>query len=110
MSLLWPTFFMGMSLPLLSKAVTRTVDRAPDRIGALYGFNTLGAAVGAFVTTWILLRSFSFETNLRWGAALNFACAVGALAVSRRLGDRSASAVKEDAASGTTPSSLRLST
>ena len=44
--LLWPTFFMGMSLPLLARALADA--RAPgERIAALYGWNTLGAACGS---------------------------------------------------------------
>ena len=77
-SLLWPTFFMGVSLPLLAKALTRDVREAAPTIGRLYGINTLGAAVGALITTWILVPRLGLEQTLKVGAALNFACA-GAL-------------------------------
>jgi predicted membrane-bound spermidine synthase len=83
--LLWPTFFMGTSLPLLAKAVTRRVEGAAGRVGALYGFNTLGAALGAFCTTWVLSRMLGFENAVRVGAALNAAVALGALALWPRL-------------------------
>src|SRR5260370_3200651 len=73
--LLWPTFFMGVSLPLLAKALTRDVGDAGQRIGRLYGIHTLGAAIGALVTTWILLPQLGLEQSLKVGAALNFACA-----------------------------------
>jgi len=79
-SLLWPTFFMGVSLPLLAKALTRDVREAAATIGRLYGINTLGAAVGALITTWILLPQFGLEQTLKVGASLNFGCA-GALAL-----------------------------
>ena len=74
-SLLWPTFFMGVSLPLLAKALTRDVDEAAPTIGRLYGINALGAATGALTTTWILLPQVGLEQVLKIGAALNFACA-----------------------------------
>src|SRR5438067_3035369 len=77
-SLLWPTFFMGVSLPLLAKALTRDVEDAAPTIGRLYGINTLGAAIGALVTTWIFLPQLGLEQALKVGAALNFAC-VGVL-------------------------------
>ncbi|MBF8301603.1 MAG: spermine synthase, partial [Acidobacteria bacterium] len=64
-SLLWPTFFMGASLPLLARAMTDRLER---------GFNTLGAASGALVATWWLLPNFGLEGSLRVGAALNVAC------------------------------------
>src|ERR1700736_1242359 len=74
-SLLWPTFFMGVSLPLLAKALTRDVWEAAPTIGRLYGINTLGAAIGALVTTWVLLPQLGLEKTLKVGATLNFACA-----------------------------------
>jgi spermidine synthase len=74
-SLLWPTFFMGLSLPLLAKALTRDVVEAAPTIGRLYGINTLGAAVGALVTTWFLFPNLGLEQTLKVGAALNFGCA-----------------------------------
>jgi spermidine synthase len=70
-SLLIPTFCMGVSLPALARALTRSIERAAGTIGALYGVNTLGAAVGAGVTTWIFLRQYSFETILYIGAEIN---------------------------------------
>src|SRR5262245_11458448 len=36
-SLLWPTFFMGASLPLLARALTLQVATASSTIGTLYG-------------------------------------------------------------------------
>lgn len=78
---LWPTFFMGMSLPILAKALT-TDGRHPARwIPLLYGSNTIGAACGSLFATAILFRTFDFVSNVRLGAALSFACAVGALAL-----------------------------
>ena len=79
LSLLIPTFFMGMTLPLLSRALSDSVDGAARMIGALYGLNTLGSAVGAFITGWVLFRMMGFENSLYVGAILNFLCAVGAL-------------------------------
>jgi spermidine synthase len=83
-SLLWPTFFMGVSLPLLARGLTEDLDRAPVRIGQLYGFNTLGAATGAFVATWLLLPRFGLDGVLRIAAVANLVCA---LLVVRWLGN-----------------------
>ncbi len=79
LTLLWPTFFMGLSLPLLSRAFTDSAGQAATRIGSLYGWNTLGAAAGALVTVWVLARTVGFETSLRVGAVLNLICAVASL-------------------------------
>jgi spermidine synthase len=83
-SLLVPTFLMGVSLPLLSRALTHQVADAGRIIGSLYGWNTLGAATGAFATTWILVPNIGLEGALVCGAAANFLCALGAFAISKQ--------------------------
>ncbi len=84
LTLLWPTFFMGMSLPLLAKAVSLR-DSPPEAwIGTLYGANTLGAAAGSLVTVWVLARTVGFARAVEWGALLNLACAVGGLAMAAK--------------------------
>jgi spermidine synthase len=80
-SLLLPTFCMGMTLPILAKAFTAKIETAPAIIGFLYGVNTLGAALGALMTPWFLLRHFAFPEILQMGAALNAICAIGAVFV-----------------------------
>jgi spermidine synthase len=76
---------MGMSLPLLSKALTRNVRTAPGIIGGLYGVNTLGAATGAFISGWLLGRLFGFEATIRIAAVINCVCALGAMMLAARL-------------------------
>lgn len=78
-SLLIPTFCMGVSLPALARALTHSIEIAARSIGSLYGVNTLGAAIGAGVTTWIFLRQYSFETILYIGARINALAALTAL-------------------------------
>jgi spermidine synthase len=78
-SLLIPTFFMGASLPLLSRALASRLERAASVIGVLYGVNTLGAAAGALVATWVLLPRLGLEGSIRVGVILNVLCAVGVL-------------------------------
>ena len=84
-SLLWPTFFMGASLPLLSRAVTHTLDRAARAVGTLYGVNTLGAAAGALLSTWVLLPTFGLDGSVRVGAMLNAACALALIPIALRF-------------------------
>ena len=78
-SLLWPTFFMGASLPLLSRALASRIERASSVIGMLYGVNTLGAAAGALLSTWVFLPRLGLEGSLRVGVLLNVGCAVALL-------------------------------
>jgi spermidine synthase len=77
--LLWPTFLMGLSLPLLARALTENAAVSPRRIGGLYGWNTLGAALGALVTVFVVVRLHGFAAAVAVGAALNLACAATAL-------------------------------
>jgi len=80
-SLLIPTFCMGVTLPILAKTFTAKIETASAVVGYLYGVNTLGAAVGALATPWLLLRHLPFSNVLQIGAALNAACALGAILV-----------------------------
>ena len=75
-SLLVPTFFMGASLPLLSRALASRLERAASVIGILYGVNTLGAAAGALVSTWVLLPRLGLDGSIRVGVLFNVFCAL----------------------------------
>src|SRR6266481_1079094 len=55
-SLAVPTILMGMSLPLLARAMVRDLETASGTLAFLYGTNVLGAAVGALITPWVLIR------------------------------------------------------
>ena len=101
-SLLWPTFFMGVSLPLLARALTEDLDRAAVRIGQLYGFNTLGAAAGALVSTWLLLPRVGFGGALWIGGATNLVCALMVLTWLRDA-PRAAAAAPRQPRAGSTP-------
>ncbi|MCZ6463353.1 MAG: hypothetical protein O7A09_03360 [Proteobacteria bacterium] len=81
LTLLLPTTAMGLSLPVLTRAVVVRMDRAAESISWLYGVNTLGAALGALVGGVYLAGTFGYEGTLRIGAALNAAAGLIALAV-----------------------------
>src|SRR6185369_14044000 len=80
-SLLLPTFLMGMTFPLLAKALTPAVELAGKRIGSLYAVNTLGAAFGALTTAWVLLGAFDLPQILQMAAAIDIAIGVAAIAL-----------------------------
>lgn len=83
-TLLWPTFLMGVTLPLLARGLTRTIGATGHVVGSLYGWNTLGAAAGAFVSTWVFLPRFGLERSLWIAAAVNVSCAALATELARR--------------------------
>ena len=62
---------MGVSLPLLSRALAETTSTASRRIASLYGWNTVGAALGSLLTVWVILRATDFRHATWIGAALN---------------------------------------
>lgn len=78
-TLLLPTFCMGVTLPVLSRALSASVATAPDRIAGLYGWNTLGAAAGAWAGSAWLVRSLGYEHSLWVGALVNLGCAAAAV-------------------------------
>ena len=78
-TLLWPTFWMGVSLPVLSRAIAPQIGDAARRVGILYGLNTLGAAAGAFATTWLLFPRIGFDSSLTWAVVLNVSAALAVL-------------------------------
>ena len=75
-----PTVLMGMSLPLLVRATVAEGRAAPRTIGLLYAINLAGAAAGALLTPWILIRSFGMAGALQAAAAANLLAGVVALA------------------------------
>lgn len=79
-----PTFLMGSTLPLLSRALVRDTSIAPD-VGRLYGVNTIGAAAGAIATAgpWLLART-GLEPLVLGAAALNAIAGLGALLLASR--------------------------
>jgi predicted membrane-bound spermidine synthase len=80
-----PTALMGMSLPLLVRSLVRERAAAAATIGRLYGANALGAAAGALLTPWLLMRFLGVTGAVLVGAALSAAAALGALLLVRRV-------------------------
>lgn len=50
-----PTILMGATLPCLVRFLTRSRTELANRIGLLYGFNTLGAAIGTLTVGFVLI-------------------------------------------------------
>lgn len=78
-----PTFLMGMSLPFLVRALVDETEGAARTVGYLYALNTLGAACGALLTPWVLVRHHGMRAALLCAAAANLAAGLGALGLLR---------------------------
>lgn len=63
-----PTTLMGATLPLLSRFTTQRLERMGRDLGRLYALNTLGAALGAALTGFLLVPFLGVQTTL-WAAA-----------------------------------------
>src|SRR3954471_10452431 len=70
-----PTFAMGASFPI-------GIVASPDA-GALYAANTIGAALGALLSGFVLLPAFGMFGTTLVAVALNVGAAVGALALAQ---------------------------
>src|SRR5262245_53071070 len=73
-----PAALMGGTVPLLARGVVGHGEAAQG-VGALYGWNTLGAAVGAAIATYGLLPMFGLTAAITSAAVLNFIIGIAAL-------------------------------
>jgi len=80
LSLAVPTTLMGMSLPFLARATVTSVSSASTEIGILYGINIFGAATGAAVTPWLLIRYVGIDGAIYVGSVCNLFAGVGIFA------------------------------
>jgi len=70
--LLLPTSLMGATLPMLVAFLVRSNRNVGLSIGALYAVNTLGAALGAGVVSFLAFHWLDLLQTIRVAAALNF--------------------------------------
>jgi predicted membrane-bound spermidine synthase len=81
--LVLPTTLMGMTLPMLVRATVWDARTACGTISFLYGANTLGAAIGAAITPWVLIGFLGVRGAVAAGAAVNVAVGLSALLLLR---------------------------
>ncbi|HET9492154.1 MAG TPA: fused MFS/spermidine synthase [Methylomirabilota bacterium] len=78
LAILPPATLMGGTVPLLARGVAGRGD-ATGGVGTLYGWNTLGAALGAGLATYALLPTIGLRVAVALAAAVNLM--VGAVAL-----------------------------
>ncbi|MSP26268.1 MAG: spermidine synthase, partial [Myxococcales bacterium] len=77
-----PTTAMGLTLPMLARALSHGSDARESsqrRLGILYAINTLGGAIGALASAYVVLPALGLAGTMRAAAAVNIA--IGAVAV-----------------------------
>ena len=71
-----PTFLMGMTLPLLTKIFNDIIDDFLGAVSFLYFINTIGAAVGAIIASYVIISFFGLLKAVYFAAAINFSMAI----------------------------------
>lgn len=69
--LIFPTFLMGATLPILTSFFNRYILNVGQSIGTLYFYNTLGAAIGALATGFVLFNYITLSQTIYLAAGLN---------------------------------------
>ncbi len=96
-----PTVAMGVTLPMLARAVAgqaddeATVGRARRRLALLYAVNTGGGALGALLCAYWVLPALGVYATMRAAAVVNVGIGIVAILIARRearLGSGDASA------------------
>lgn len=80
--LLVPSTAMGITLPLLTKALTNPQSTFGTILGSLYGWNTAGAVVGVIACEMYLVRVLGVHGTALFAGALNLLAAAAAAAIS----------------------------
>ena len=78
-----PTTMMGITLPLLTAAVTTGTRTTGLGVSLLYSMNTLGAMTGTLLTGYLLIPAIGIQKSFLLAAALNVLVGLTALWLSR---------------------------
>jgi spermidine synthase len=89
-----PTTAMGLTLPLLTKALARGEANFGRVLGRLYGWNTLGGVAGALCGELWLISWLGQRGTALAAAALNVTAAAVALLLARHAGEAQAPEVE----------------
>jgi len=69
--LIVPATFMGATLPVLSKFVSREEAHIGKDVGTLYSINTFGAVFGAWASAFVFMRLWGVQSTIWITALLN---------------------------------------
>ncbi len=91
-ALIVPTTLMGGTLPVLSRFVAGRTGSLGRQLSFLYGFNTLGAVLGALAAGFALLPALGVRATLLVAAATNLSVGLAAVGLARTPWARAAPA------------------
>ena len=81
--LVLPTLLMGATLPVLSRFFVRSFARLGQRVGDLYGTNTMGAVLGCGLAGYYLIPALGMRGTVYAAAAVNLVIAMLIFAADR---------------------------
>jgi spermidine synthase len=84
LTLLFPTFLMGGTFPVLSKFYIRWTGDVGKTTGILYALNTAGAVCGACLSGFLLIEKLGLQLTTLLMVTLNLIIAVTAIVLSRK--------------------------
>src|SRR5207302_7850869 len=109
LALLPPTLLMGMTLPLLTRALLARRRTLGDSVGLLYGANTLGAAAGAVCAGYLALPHLGIVRTTFLAVLANVLAGLfGMLLVARAKAAAAAVVAPEPLAAPPPPADRRL--
>lgn len=82
--LAFPTVLMGATFPILVTHVNQSIHHIGRSVGSLYFVNTLGGALGAYFSGFVLLYTFNVVDIIERAALLNVAIAIVAFLAFRK--------------------------
>jgi spermidine synthase len=85
--LLPPSFLMGATLPFVTVASVKSDAESGRGVSLIYGFNTLGACVGAYTITFQLLPNLGILRSTLVVVAVNVVVGAVTLLMAKRRGD-----------------------
>lgn len=79
-----PTFLMGATFPIVSRAVARSLAQVGSDVGAAYSLNTVGAVVGSLGAGFLLVPWLGLTGAALVAGGLNLVVGLGLLVVAGR--------------------------
>lgn len=67
-----PTLLMGITLPLLTKIFNRIIHNFITTVSFLYFINTIGAAIGAVISSYVIISFFGLDSAVYFAVIINF--------------------------------------
>jgi len=77
------TLLMGMTLPVLTRHVVRSLEETGTRLGELYAANTLGAMAGTLLAGFVLIEFLGLQLTSYVAVLLNLSAGLVALTMAR---------------------------